>query len=182
MSHLLLVRKLNLGPDDPSKPLLTLIIERLTSGAFGASSNNQAQAQKPSVEEPKASKITKEKESIESSLNDIKKTQERSKDSLLQAKETPTLAQASVPAPQKEAVNTKLTGEPKHDSGKFVGAKKEVDPLPTQPLPKDDKKKSDDNIPGKKFQTVPDDAMKKKVEAAPKQDLQNDLDGKSWVD
>jgi hypothetical protein len=181
------VRKLNLGPDDPSKPLLTLIIDRLTSGSLG-STGNQIQAQTPSVEEPKATKITKEKESIDSSLHDLKKQQDKSKDFIQQAKEAPTLNMGSHQAhtKEKETTGTKDSAkdvfgreifEAKHDSAKLVGAKKESEPHLSQPS-KEDNKKSDKNveIPGKKFQSVPDDAMKKKQEQAAKH-AHNEVDG-----
>lgn len=176
------MRKLNLGQDDPSKPLLTLIIERLVSGSLG-SGGSQVQPQKPSVEEPKSIKVTKEKESIESSLNDLKKQSDKSKEFIQQAKETPSLTLSNQ---QKE----KETSEPKepskefadikHDSGKFVAAKKEAEPSPIQSQTKDDKKKhekSEDSLPGKKFQTVPDDAMKRKPEPAAKHGHQVEADG-----
>lgn len=171
--------KLHLGSDDPSKPLLAVIIDRLSSGAAPKAATIGIEGTGVTANQ----KLAKDKESIDAAISDIKKTEDRSKDLIQQAKEAPTLGQAGGSAPSfgKDALAGKETSkdslkdsdkllkaapvvDPKKEVPKMMGAKKETD-LPVQTSQQPDKKKqekSDDSLPGKKFQNIPDDAMKKK--------------------
>ena len=172
------VSKLHLGADDPSKPLLAVIIDRLSSGAAPKAATIGIEGTSVTAN----AKLAKDKESIDAAISDIKKTEDRSKDLIQQAKEAPTLGQTGGSAPSfgKDAIAGKETSkdslkdsdkllkaqaaDPKKEVPKMMGAKKETD-LPVQTSQQPDKKKqeiSDDSLPGKKFQNIPDDAMKKK--------------------
>ena len=176
-----LVSKLNLGQDDPSKPLLALIIERLCTGAFGQASNKQVSQTQGGASS--SGKILHDKEAIESSLNDLKKPQEKSKEFIQQAKETPSLSLASNSQPKEKETSAKdifasdkqlnkHVNETRQDSSKMLGAKKETDVTPggsTGQL------KHTGTSQGSSKITSSDAAMKKKVEVIQPED---DLDGR----
>lgn len=185
--------KLNLGPDDPSKPLLALIIDRLSSAsppkAAGSLQGEKYQPGQDKVPTVTSGKITKDKESIEASLNEIKKPEEKSKELSQPAREAPSLNQHSHSGfgGQKESAkdsakdifsrdsDKQLNKAPssidaKKEIPKMMAAKKESDIAPLS-APKDEKskrnEKSEDSLPSKRFQhVVPEDAMKKKPESA----------------
>ena len=178
-----LVSKLNLGQDDPSKPLLALIIERLCTGAFGQASNKQvAQTQGGASS---SGKILHDKEAIESSLNDLKKPQEKSKEFIQQAKETPSLSLASNSQPKEKETSAKdifasdkqlnkHANETRQDSSKMLGGKKQVDVSPGQSRDNLTEKSSESQSRGK-FQSMPQDSLKKK-QAPEAKDALDDID------
>lgn len=173
--------KLNLGQDDTSKPLLALIIDRLASGSAPRAATTGIEGTNLSAN----ARLAKEKESIEAAISDLRKPDDRSKDLIQQAKESPAPVQqsSSLQAAQREAQaakeapkealkesdkQLKAAAEAKKEAPKMMGAKKETETSVGGSLSDKQRKneKSDDSLPGKKFQNIPDDAMKKHKAAA----------------
>lgn len=158
--------------DDPSKPLLAVIIDRLSSASAPKAASSGLEG--TSTSHPAQNKITKDREEIDAAINDLKRPEDRSRDLMQQARETPTLSQTQL---SKSALPDPKTTAPevKKDAAKMMGAKKETEPVHHQP----EKKKpdlSDDSLPGRKFQNIPEDAMKKNKLAAADKD-----DGSLWL-
>lgn len=170
-----------MGQDDPSKPLLALIIDRLSSGSAPKAATTGIEGTNLSSN----ARLAKEKESIEAAISDLRKPDDRSKDLIQQAKESPAPAQqgSSIQAAQKEVQAAKETAkealkesdkqlkaaaEAKKEAPKMMGAKKETETSIGGSLSDKQRKneKSEDSLPGKKFQNIPDDAMKKNKAAA----------------
>lgn len=168
------VSKLNLGTDDPSKPLLALIIDRLSSGSAPRAATTGIEGTSMTSNP----KLAKDKESIDAAISDLRKPDDRSKDLIQQAKEAPTFGQAGsgqqaagrdfqpmtkdIPKDSLKDSDKLIKADPKKAVSNMMAAKKETD-LPASAPTSDKQKKetSEDSLPGKKFQNIPDDAMKK---------------------
>lgn len=161
------VSKLNLGSDDPSKPLLAVIIDRLSSGAAPKAASIGIEGTGTTSN----ARLAKDREAIDSAISDLKKPEDRSKDLIQQAKESPSLSQQAAghalgreqpKESSKDSEKQLKAADTKKEAPKMMGAKKETEGSAGQ----DEKKKtekSEDSLPGRKFQNIPEDAMKKKA-------------------
>lgn len=176
---------MNLGSIDPSKPLLAAIIEKLSSG-IGLKATGAVTAS------DKVKGIEKDKEAIESSLNDVKKGAEikdifkegqNAKPQLSLNQEKPANQPAAgVSAPKLGKMELPEI-PPRKEAPKMMAAKKESEESlekPTSiktPTEKDDKTKKDQKHeldfkkPGSSttaglsgMMQMPEDSMKKKLE------------------
>lgn len=163
-----------MGQDDPSKPLLALIIDRLASGSAPRAAITGIEGTNLGAN----TRLAREKESIEAAISDLRKPDDRSKDLIQKTKESPAQQGNSIQAVQREIQAARETpkdalkdsdkmlkaaAEAKKDAAKMMGAKKETETSIGGSLSDKQRKneKSEDSLPGKKFQNIPDDAMKK---------------------
>lgn len=181
-----LINKLNLGPADPSKPLLAVIIEKLSSGAAPRSG-----ASGPITDN--SATLQKEKEGIEASIKDLRKPAEI-KELSGPAKQSPSLdkpATTTAGAPPARPKFEPLAEiPPRKETNKMMGAKKESDELSDKPVSsKAQEQFQQADLFGKKSPApvtpvtqnnpLPDDAMKKKFDQNTKivsPDLDDDMD------
>lgn len=148
-----------MGSDDPTKPLLAVIIDQLSSG----SPSKAASVGIEGTGKPAVSKIVKDREAIEAAIGDLKKTEDRSRDLIQQAKEAPAVREPT--AAQifaKEIQAAKEKDALKESDKQLKAAKKEAEPpASVSQAEKAKKEKSEDSQLGRKFQNIPEDAMKK---------------------
>ena len=159
-----------MGSDDPTKPLLAVIIDQLSSG----SPSKAASVGIEGTGKPAVSKIVKDREAIEAAIGDLKKTEDRSRDLIQQAKEAPAVREPTAAqifakeiqaAKEKDALkesDKQLKAAEKKEVPKMQAAKKEAEPpASVSQAEKAKKEKSEDSQLGRKFQNIPEDAMKK---------------------
>lgn len=180
-----LVSKLNLGQADPSKPLLAVIIERLSTGAVPRAGGSG------SIPDNSAT-LQKEKEGIEASIKDLRKPAEI-KENSGPTKQSPTLDKPAANTTSVPAARPKIEPlpeiPPRKETNKMMGAKKESDEFSDKPVSsKTLEQQQPADIFGKKNPAqqgtpaganLPDDAMKKKFDQNAKivsPDLDDDFD------